>query len=82
MMKCRMGMKVIFVRLLVRERRKVVADEIGVSNASNSSVQSLSKLKDEEGTLQLTNRDSNILDRVSRPLLLLRIVEAQLRVDI
>ena len=81
-MKCRMGMNVIFVRLLVRERRKVVAEEIGVSNASNSSVQSLGKLIEEEGMFQLTNRDSDILDRVSRPLLLLRVVEAQLWVDI
>ena len=31
---------------------------------------------------QLTNRDSDIFDRVSRPLLLLRVVEAQLWVDI
>ena len=75
-------MNVIFVRLLVRERRKVVAEEIGVSNASNSSVQSLGKLIEEEGMFQLTNRDSDILDRVSRPLLLLRVVEAQLWVDI
>ena len=81
-MKCRIGMNVIFVRLLVRERRKVVAEEIGVSNASNSSVRSLGKLIEEEGMFQLTNRDSNILDRVSRPLLLLRVVEAQLWVDI
>ena len=37
-MKLRVGMKAIFVRLLASERRNEVAEETGVSYASNSSV--------------------------------------------
>ncbi len=78
----RMGMKVIFVRLLVSERRKVVAAETGVSNASNSSATSQQTASARVIMLKLTNGNSDIFDRVSSPLFLLSTVEAELGEDV
>ncbi len=75
-------MKVIFVRLLVSERRKVVAAETGVSNASNSSTTSQRTASTRVIMLKLTNRNSDIFDRIGGPLFLLGAVEAELGEDV
>ena len=81
-MKLRVGMKAIFVRLLASERRNEVAEETGVSYASNSSVNDVISRRTTNGRKIHADGDPQVLSGISVPLLLLARVETELRESI
>lgn len=85
-MKPRIGIKVTLVRLLAREKRKVVAADTGVAKLSYSSEarESYELLATKEGNTrngQLTNRDTDIVHGIALPKRLAGRVEAELWED-
>lgn len=81
-MKPRMGMNAIFVRLLARESRKVVAAETGVSKDSYSSRGGVIRHRPVIWMSVLAYREPNIFYGVGVPLFLSRGIEAKLGEDV